>query len=113
MSDAATWNAPARQESLEYRIVRDYMEALGKRRIPEIARGTGRTVEEVQECAGRIARLEPRPGRAFLPDMDQYVAARSFCAEGRRRFHRHDQRRADPAPAHQQRLQGFDGAGRK
>ncbi len=30
------------QESLEYRIVRDYMEALGKRRIPEIARGTGR-----------------------------------------------------------------------
>ena len=30
-----------RQDSLEYRIVRDYMEALGKRRIPEIARGTG------------------------------------------------------------------------
>ncbi|MEJ0089938.1 MAG: hypothetical protein WDM80_09370 [Limisphaerales bacterium] len=37
------------QESLEYRIIRDYMEALGKRRIPEIARGTGCDVDEVQE----------------------------------------------------------------
>ncbi len=33
------------QESLEYRIIRDFMEALGKRRIPEIARGTGHDVE--------------------------------------------------------------------
>ena len=30
-----------RQETLEYRIVRDFMDALGKRRIPEIARGHG------------------------------------------------------------------------
>ena len=29
------------ENTLEYRIMRDYMEALGKRRIPEIARGTG------------------------------------------------------------------------
>ena len=60
-------------ESLEYRIIRDHMEALGKRRIPEIARGTGQTVEDVQESLARIARLEPRPGRAFLPNNDQYV----------------------------------------
>ena len=49
-------------------MVRDYMDALGKRRIPEIARGTGQTVEEVQVALERIARLDPRPGRAFLPD---------------------------------------------
>ena len=67
-----------RQDSLEYRIVRDYMDALGKRRIPEIARGTGRTVEEVQEALGRIGRLEPRPGRAFLPDTDQYILPEVF-----------------------------------
>ncbi len=66
------------QESLEYRIVRDYMEALGKRRIPEIARGLGMDVEEVQEALGRIARLEPRPGRAFLPDNDQYILPEVF-----------------------------------
>jgi RNA polymerase sigma-54 factor len=67
-----------RQDSLEYQIVRDFMEALGKRRIPEISRGTGRTVEEVQEALANIARLEPRPGRAFLPDNDQYVLPEVF-----------------------------------
>jgi RNA polymerase sigma-54 factor len=66
------------QDSLEYRIVRDHMEALGKRRIPEIARGTGCTVEEAQASLGRIGRLEPRPGRAFLPDANQYVLPEVF-----------------------------------
>jgi RNA polymerase sigma-54 factor len=66
------------QETLEYRIIRDYMEALGKRRIPEIARGTGQTVDDVQEALARIGRLDPRPGRAFLPAVDQYVAPEVF-----------------------------------
>lgn len=65
-------------ESLEYRIVRDFMDALGKRRIPEIARGTNHSVEEVQESLGKIARLEPRPGRAFLTNTDQYVLPEVF-----------------------------------
>ena len=67
-----------RRESLEYRIVGDFMNELGKRRIPEIARGTGQPVEEVQAALARIARLEPRPGRAFLPDNDQYVLPEVF-----------------------------------
>ena len=67
-----------RRESLEYRIIRDFMEELGRRRIPEIARGTGHPVEEVQDALARIARLEPRPGRAFLPDTDQYVLPEVF-----------------------------------
>ena len=66
------------QDTLECRIVRDFMDALGKRRIPEIARGTGRTIEDVQNALGRIARLEPRPGRSFLPDTDQYVLPEVF-----------------------------------
>ena len=69
------------KDSLEYRIVRDYMDALGKRRIPEIARGTGEDVDEVQEALGRIGRLEPRPGRAFLPAVEQYVAPEVFVAK--------------------------------
>ena len=67
-----------RQESLEYRIIRDFMNELGKRRIPEISRVTGQPVEEVQAALTRIARLEPRPGRAFLPDTDQYVLPEVF-----------------------------------
>lgn len=66
------------QDTLEYRIIRDFMEALGKRRIPEIARGTGTEVDEVQDALENIARLEPRPGRAYLPDNDQYILPEVF-----------------------------------
>jgi RNA polymerase sigma-54 factor len=66
------------QNTLEYRIVSEFMDALGKRRIPEIARGTGHSVDSVQEALERIARLEPRPGRAFLPDNDQYILPEVF-----------------------------------
>src|SRR2546421_2599143 len=66
------------QGTLEYRIVNEFMDALGKRRIPEIARGTGHSVDAVQEALERIARLEPRPGRAFLPDNDQYILPEVF-----------------------------------
>ena len=66
------------RETLEYRIVKEFMEALGKLRIPEIARGIGCGVDEVQEAMANIARLEPRPGRAYLPDNDQYVLPEVF-----------------------------------
>jgi RNA polymerase sigma-54 factor len=66
------------QKTLEYRIIRDFMDALGKRRIPEIARGTGVEVDEVQDALENIAKLEPRPGRAFLPDDQHYVVPEVF-----------------------------------
>ena len=67
--------------TLEYRIIRDHMEALGKKKIPEIARSTGQTVDEVQNALVRIGRLEPRPGRAFLPVVEQYVAPEVFVVK--------------------------------
>lgn len=67
-----------KQKTLEHRIVQDFMEALGKRRMPEIARGTGEDVVDVQKAIARIGLLEPRPGRAFLPDNDQYVLPEVF-----------------------------------
>ena len=70
-----------RQDTLEFRIVRDYMDALGKRRIPEIARGTGEDVVDVQEAVARIGLMEPRPGRAFLPDNDVYVVPEIFVTK--------------------------------
>ena len=66
------------QNTLEYRIINEFMEALGKRRIPEIARGTDQSVDDVQDALERIARLEPRPGRAYLPDNDQYILPEVF-----------------------------------
>jgi RNA polymerase sigma-54 factor len=56
------------------------MEALGKRRLPDIARALDISVDEVQKSAGRIALLEPRPGRDFLPDTDQYVLPEVFVS---------------------------------
>jgi RNA polymerase sigma-54 factor len=66
------------QDTLEYRIVRDHMEALGKRRIPEIARATGTEVDEVQDALENIGKLEPRPGRAFAAPDEQYVLPEVF-----------------------------------
>ncbi len=66
------------QGTLEYRIVCDHMEALGKRRIPEIARATGTEVDEVQDALENIGKLEPRPGRAFASDSEQYVLPEVF-----------------------------------
>lgn len=70
-----------REKTMEYRIVRDHMEALGKRRLPEIARGLSEDVVDVQKAVGNIGLLEPRPGRAFLPDNDQYVVPEVFVAK--------------------------------
>lgn len=66
------------EKTLEYRIVRDHMEALGKRRIPEIARATGTEVDEVQDALENIGKLEPRPGRAFAAETDHYVLPEVF-----------------------------------
>ena len=70
-----------RQNTLEFRIVRDHMDALGKRRLPEIARATGEDVIDVQDAVARIGLMEPRPGRAFLQDNDQYVVPEVFVTK--------------------------------
>ena len=62
-----------RQTSLEYRIISDHMEDLGKRRFPEIARRMGTTAEQVQKCANNIAQLDPRPGAIFAESPQNYV----------------------------------------
>jgi RNA polymerase sigma-54 factor len=70
-----------RQKSLEYRIIDQCMEALGRRRVPEIARALGESIEEVQDAIENIGRLEPRPGRAFLPDTQQYILPEVFVSK--------------------------------
>ena len=62
-----------KQNSLEYKIISEHMEDLGKRRFPEIARRMGMSVEKVQECANNIARLNPRPGQIFTAAPPNYV----------------------------------------
>jgi RNA polymerase sigma-54 factor len=67
-----------RKESLEYRVVNEHLEALGRRRLPEIAKALDTTIRNVQDAAERISHLEPCPGREFLPDTHQYVVPELF-----------------------------------
>jgi RNA polymerase sigma-54 factor len=62
-----------REHSLEYKIVSEHMEDLGRRRFPEIARRMGISVEDVQKAADNIARLNPRPGQVFAAAPQNYV----------------------------------------
>src|SRR5215471_17875655 len=62
-----------KENSLEYRIVSEHMEDLGRHRFPEIARRMGISVEDVQKAADNIARLNPRPGQVFAAAPQNYV----------------------------------------
>ena len=62
-----------KENSLEYKIISEHMEDLGKRRFPEIARRMNISVEEVQKAANNIARLNPRPGQVFAAAPQNYV----------------------------------------
>jgi len=62
-----------KEQSLEYKIVSEHMEDLGRRRFPEIARRMGISVEDVQKAADNIARLNPRPGQVFAAAPQNYV----------------------------------------
>lgn len=62
-----------RTETLEYRIVRDHMDALVRRRLPDLARALSRPVADIQDAVERIGHLEPRPGRDFESDARTYV----------------------------------------
>ena len=54
-------------------VVRDYLEALGTRKFPDIARAMKIPIEQVQEIARFISTLEPKPGRMFTSETPAYV----------------------------------------
>jgi RNA polymerase sigma-54 factor len=64
-----------KSESIEAAVLNQHLDDLGRRRYPDIARSLGIPVEQVQQIANFISTLEPKPGRMFSTDPDQYVAA--------------------------------------
>src|SRR5438034_9812769 len=62
-----------KERSVEYKVVSEHMEDLGRRRVPEIARRMGISVEDVQKAADNIARLDPRAGQVFAAAPQNYV----------------------------------------
>jgi len=57
-----------RENTVEYRLVRDCMRALGRRQFVEMAQVLGVDVADVQKATQAISQLEPRPGRNFLSE---------------------------------------------
>lgn len=60
-------------DSIEYRIVRDHLEALARKHHPRIAKALGTTVERITEAAANIGRLTPNPGGDFNPGDNPYI----------------------------------------
>jgi RNA polymerase sigma-54 factor len=69
------------KHTLEFKIIDQCFDALSKRRIPEIARVLDRDIDDIQDSLKRIALLDPRPGREFLPDNDTYVVPEVFVSK--------------------------------
>lgn len=63
-----------KSESPEAAVVSRHLEDLARKRYGEIARALNLTVEEVQQIAHFISTLEPKPGRMFSAEPEQYVA---------------------------------------
>ena len=62
-----------KEDSLEHQIVDEHLEDLGRKRLPELARRLGVSVEQVQRAANFISTLDPKPGQIFTSDPNNYV----------------------------------------
>jgi RNA polymerase sigma-54 factor len=56
------------------RIVREHLDVLGRKKFSDIASALGVTQEQVREAGALVARLNPKPGRAFAGEAAQVLA---------------------------------------
>lgn len=61
--------------SLAEEIIRNYYPLLMRRRIPELAKATHTSIDEVQLALDEIALLDPAPGRRFSEDNNHSIQA--------------------------------------
>ena len=59
-------------------VQRKELSFLEKLYLPEIARGCGVEIDEIQDVLEEIGKLEPQPGRQFLPDENRYIVPEVF-----------------------------------
>jgi RNA polymerase sigma-54 factor len=61
------------KETIEYKIVKDHLEDLARKRYPQIAKAMAIAVDRVTEAASNISRLSPNPGGEFDPTGNPYI----------------------------------------
>jgi RNA polymerase sigma-54 factor len=59
-------------------LLREHLEALGRNKLPDVARSLQLSVDELQELLQRMRRLEPRPAAAFADGEQQPLRADAF-----------------------------------
>ncbi len=59
--------------TIEYKIVRDHLEDLARKRHPQIAKSLGISIDRIAEAASRIGRLSLNPGGDFDPTGNPYI----------------------------------------
>jgi RNA polymerase sigma-54 factor len=69
----AQLEAKGRGDTLAARIVREQFELLTRRRIPDLARRLGASLEDVQTAIEEVGTLDPAPGRRFADDSNRVV----------------------------------------
>jgi len=67
-----------KEESLEYKLVEQYLDQLGRHKYKEIASGMDISVDLVKELSASIATLNPKPGRNFSEERIEYVTPEIF-----------------------------------
>lgn len=60
-------------DSLEYKIVRNHLEDLARKKHPQIAKALGTSVDRVTEAAERIGRLTINPGGDYQPSGNPFI----------------------------------------
>ncbi|MBI4410072.1 MAG: RNA polymerase factor sigma-54 [Gemmatimonadetes bacterium] len=62
-----------KEDSLAYRIVRDFFDQLINHRWSEISKELAITPRDVQEAADQVAKLDPKPGLMYAAPADNYI----------------------------------------
>lgn len=52
-------------------LLREHLEALGRNKLPDVARALRLSLEELQDLLVRMRTLNPRPAESFLPQVEQ------------------------------------------
>ena len=60
-------------DTIEYKIVRDHLEDLARKHLPQIAKALGTSIERIIEAVERIQRLTLNPGGDFDPTHNPYI----------------------------------------
>lgn len=80
-------DAAEARDPLVLRIVRDYFDLLKKRDFRGLTRILGVVIEEIAVACKLIAKLEPRPGRAFSGDDPIYITPDIYVYKVAEEFH--------------------------